>query len=60
MVVHTFNPSTREAESGRSLILMPALSTEQVSGQPRLHKETLFFFVCLFVCFVLFFKSKIK
>jgi hypothetical protein len=41
MVVHTFNPSTWEAEAGRFLSSRPAWSTEQVSGQPRLHKETL-------------------
>jgi major histocompatibility complex class I len=28
MVVHTFNPSTREAEAGRFLSLRPAWSTE--------------------------------
>ena len=30
-----------EAEAGRSLSLMPAWSTEQVPGQPGLHREIL-------------------
>jgi hypothetical protein len=34
--VHTFNPSTLEAEAGRSLSSRPAWSTEL----PGLHKET--------------------
>jgi hypothetical protein len=38
VVVHTFNPSTQEAEAGRSLSSRPAWSTEQVSGQPGLEK----------------------
>jgi hypothetical protein len=33
--------STWEAEAGRSLSLRPAWSTEWVSGQPGLHRETL-------------------
>jgi hypothetical protein len=41
VVVHTFDSSTQEAEGDRSLCLRPAWSTEQVPGQPRLHKETL-------------------
>jgi hypothetical protein len=39
MVGHTFNPSTQEAEAGRSL--WGAWSTEWVPGQPGLHRETL-------------------
>ena len=35
-----FNPSTQEAEAGRSLSLRPAWSSEQVPGQPRLHRES--------------------
>ena len=41
MVVHAFNPNTQEAEAGRSLSLTPAWSTEQVTGQPGLHRKTL-------------------
>jgi hypothetical protein len=41
VVAHTFNPSTWEAEAGRSLSSRPAWSTEWVSGQPGLHRETL-------------------
>jgi hypothetical protein len=41
VVVHTFNPSTWEAEAGRFLSLRTAWSTEWVSGQPGLHRETL-------------------
>jgi hypothetical protein len=41
VVAHNFNPSTQEAKTGRSLSLMPAWSTEQVPGQPGLHRETL-------------------
>ena len=41
VVVHGFNPSTWEAEAGRSPSLRPAWSTEQVLGQPGLHRETL-------------------
>jgi hypothetical protein len=40
-VVLAFNPSTREAEAGRSLNSRPACSTDRVSGQPGLHGETL-------------------
>jgi hypothetical protein len=39
LVAHTFNPSTWEAEAGRSLSLRPALSTDQVPGQPGLAIE---------------------
>jgi hypothetical protein len=41
VVAHTFNPSTWEAEAGRSLRSSPAWSTEWVLGQPGLHRETL-------------------
>jgi hypothetical protein len=41
VVVHTFNPSTREAEAGGFLSSRPAWSTELVPGQPGLHRETL-------------------
>jgi hypothetical protein len=41
VVVHTLNLRTREAEAGGSLILKPAWSTEQVLGQPKIHKEHL-------------------
>jgi hypothetical protein len=39
--VHTFVPSTREAEAGSSLSLRLAWSTDGAPGQPRLHRETL-------------------
>jgi hypothetical protein len=42
VVVHTFNLSTWEAEAGGFLSSRPAWSTEQVPGQPGLHRETLF------------------
>jgi hypothetical protein len=41
VVVHAFNPSTREAEAGGLLSSRPAWSTEWVPGQPELHRETL-------------------
>ena len=41
VVARAFNPSTREAEAGGSLGLRSAWSTEQVLGQPGLHRETL-------------------
>jgi hypothetical protein len=41
LVVHTFNPSTWEAEAGGFLSLRPAWSTERVSGQPGLYREIL-------------------
>ena len=41
MLVHTFNPSTQEAEADGSLSSRSAGSTEQVPGQPWLHRETL-------------------
>jgi hypothetical protein len=41
VVVHAFNPSTREAEAGRFLSSRPASSTKWVPGLPGLHRETL-------------------
>ena len=41
MVLHAFNPSTREAESGRFLSSRTAWSTEWVPEQPGLRRETL-------------------
>jgi hypothetical protein len=41
VVVHTFDPSTQEAESGGFPSSRPAWSTEWVPGQPGLHRETL-------------------
>jgi hypothetical protein len=41
VVAHAFDPSTWEAESGGFLSSRPAWSTEQVPGQPGLHRETL-------------------
>jgi hypothetical protein len=41
VVVHAFNPSTREAEAGGFLSSRPAWSTKWVPGQPGLHRETL-------------------
>jgi hypothetical protein len=41
MVVHTFNPSTWEAEAGEFLSSRPAWSTEWAPGQPGLHRQTL-------------------
>jgi hypothetical protein len=41
VVVHAFNPRTQEAEAGGFLSSRPAWSTEQVPGQPKLHRETL-------------------
>jgi hypothetical protein len=38
-MVHTFNPCTQESETGRSLSLRLAWSTEQIPGEPGLHKE---------------------
>ena len=39
MVALTFNPSTQEAEAGRSLSSRPAWSAEQVPGQPGIGSE---------------------
>lgn len=36
MVVHVFNPSTKETEAGRSLSSRPIWSTEQIPKQPSL------------------------
>jgi hypothetical protein len=41
VVVHAFNPSTREAEAGGFLSSRPAWSTKWVPGQPGLYRETL-------------------
>ena len=41
LLVHTFNPSTWEAEACRFLSSRPAWSTEWVPGQPGLQRETL-------------------
>jgi hypothetical protein len=41
IVVHAFNPSTREAEAGGFLSSRPAWSTKWVPGQPGLYRETL-------------------
>jgi hypothetical protein len=41
VVVHSFIPSTWEAEAGRTLSSSPAWSTERVPGQAGLHRETL-------------------
>jgi hypothetical protein len=40
-VAHAFHLSTWEAEEGGFLISRPAWSTKWVSGEPRLHRETL-------------------
>ena len=39
--MHTFNPSSWEAEAGRSLSLRPTGSTALVLEQPGLHREIL-------------------
>lgn len=39
VVVHTFNPSTEEAEASASLNLRPTWSTERVPGQPGLWRK---------------------
>jgi hypothetical protein len=41
MVVHSFNPSTQEAEAGRFPSLRPVWSTKWVPGQPGLYREAL-------------------
>jgi hypothetical protein len=41
LVVHTFNPSTWEAEAGGFLSSRPAWSTKLVPVQPGLYRETL-------------------
>jgi hypothetical protein len=40
-VIHILNLGTKEAEAGVSLSSQPAWSTEQVPGQPGIHRETL-------------------
>ena len=40
--MQALNPSTLEAEAGKSLRSRTAWSIEQVPGQPGLHRETLF------------------
>jgi hypothetical protein len=40
MTSHTYNPSSQEAEVGKSLNSSPAWSTELVPRQPELHRET--------------------
>jgi hypothetical protein len=40
-VAHAFDPSSQEAEAGRSLSLRPDWRAEEVPGQPGLHRETL-------------------
>jgi hypothetical protein len=39
VVACIFDPSTREAEAGKSLSLRPAWSTEGVLVQPGLHRK---------------------
>jgi hypothetical protein len=41
MMAHAHNPSTREAEAGRSVSLRSVWSIMRVTGQPGLHRETL-------------------
>jgi hypothetical protein len=41
VVVHAFNPSTWEAEAGRSLSSKPAWSTEQVARHLGIHRKTM-------------------
>jgi hypothetical protein len=41
VVMHTFNPSTWEAEADGFLNSRPAWTTERVPGQPGLHREIL-------------------
>ena len=40
-MAHASNPITQEADIGKSLSSGPTWSIERVSGQPRLHRETL-------------------
>ena len=40
-MARTFDPCLLEAEASGSLSSSPAWSTEQVPGQPGLHRETL-------------------
>jgi hypothetical protein len=41
VVVHTFNPSTWEAEAGGCLEFETSLATKRVPDQPEVHRETL-------------------
>jgi hypothetical protein len=41
VATHTLNPSTRVTEAGRFLSSRSGWSTEQVPGQPGLHREKL-------------------
>jgi hypothetical protein len=41
VVAHAFNPTTQEAEAGRSLSLRTAWSTEGIPGQPGIHRKVL-------------------
>jgi hypothetical protein len=41
VAAHVFNPRTWEAKAGGFLSSRPAWSTECVTGQPGLHRETL-------------------
>lgn len=38
-MVHASNPSTQEAEAGRSVSSRPVWPTELAPGQPDLHRE---------------------
>jgi hypothetical protein len=40
VVAYAFNPSTQEAEAGRSLSSRLAWSTKEVKGNPGLYRET--------------------
>ena len=64
---NAFNPSTQEAETGRSLSLRLAWSTEQVPGEPGIHRENVsqnkqtskifYLFIYLFICQLVFLKN---
>jgi hypothetical protein len=41
VVVRTLNPIAQDGEVSRSLLLMPAWSTQHVLGQSRIHRKTL-------------------
>jgi hypothetical protein len=40
VAAQAFNPTSLGSDTGRSLSLKPAWSTESVPGQPELHRET--------------------